>query len=134
MDPMRAFRGEDDGADLAVLISSGGVSIWKEGDPVHLTDTAYGDNADFLIDMVSGRAVEETATPTRKSLESMVTRSAADPVQRPVAGWLVGGNQGGCKGARLHARPRGSLEADENKKLIFNVQSQYYLILCIVKP
>ena len=49
LDPLRAFKGEEDTAVLSDLISSGGVSIWKEGGPVHLTQTAYGDIAEQII-------------------------------------------------------------------------------------
>ena len=35
-----------------------------------------------------------------------MTRSVADPVQRPVAGWLLGGNQGSARGRGF---PRGQV-------------------------
>ena len=98
MDPMKAFRGDDDKVELSTLTSSAGLSIWKEGDPVHLTETAYGDVADHLLSMITGRAVEAEPMLQRRRLESIVTRSAVDPAQRPVAGWLLGGNQGGQRG------------------------------------
>ena len=84
---MRVFKGEDESAELSGLISSGGLSIWKEGDPAHLTDTAYGGIADFLLGMIRGKAEEAVSAATRKRLDSVVTRSLSDPVQRPVAGW-----------------------------------------------
>ena len=34
----------------------------------------------------------------RRRLESVVTRSAADPAHTPLPGWLVGGNQGAQRG------------------------------------
>ena len=43
LDPICVFRGEDDTTELTALLSSAGLSIWKEGDPVHLTETYYGD-------------------------------------------------------------------------------------------
>ena len=61
---------------LGDLISSGGLSIWKEGDPVHLTQTAYGDIAEQIINTAAGRGGEDAAAPSRKRLESVVTRSA----------------------------------------------------------
>ena len=69
---------------------------------MHLTDTAYGDIADFLIGVIRGKAVEEDSAATSKRLDSVVTRSLSDPFQRPVAGWLLGSNQG-------RARRRGFL-------------------------
>ena len=76
LDPLRAFKGEEDTAVLSDLISSGGVSIWKEGDPVHLTQTAYGDIAEQIINTAAGKGGEDTAAPARKRLESIITRSA----------------------------------------------------------
>ena len=76
LDPLRAFKGEADTAVLGDLISSGGVSIWKEGDPVHLTQTAYGDIAEQIVNTAAGRGGEDAAAPSRKRLESVVTRSA----------------------------------------------------------
>ena len=82
LDPMQAFRGEDENAALSNLISSGGLSIWKEGDPVHLTDTAYGDIVEFLMGIIRGKALKDDSGPgaTRKRLDSVVTRSLSDPV------------------------------------------------------
>ena len=98
LDPLRAFKGEADNAALGDLISSGGVSIWKEGDTVHLTQTAYGDIAEQIVNTAAGRGSEDAGAPARKRLESVVTRSAIVQPQRPVAGWLLGGNQGGARG------------------------------------
>ena len=89
---------------LTDLINSGGVSIWKKGDLIHLTETAYGDIAELLVDTITGKSEAKTGTPARKRLESVVTRSATDPLQRPIPGWLVGGNQGGARG---RGYPRG---------------------------
>ena len=85
--------------ELPSLHSSGGVTIWRGDDPVHLTDTAYGDIADHLVNMVKGSGGgDPEEVPQRRRLESIVTRSGSDPAQKPVPGWLLGGNQGGAKG------------------------------------
>ena len=58
---------------------------------MHLTDTAYGDIADFLLGLIRVKVEEASAScekATGKRLESVVTRSVADPVQRPVVGRL----------------------------------------------
>ena len=96
--PLKAFKGDADTAVLGDLISSGGVSIWKEGDPVHLTQTAYGDIVEQIVNTAAGRGSEDAVAPARKRLESVITRSAIVQPQRPVAGWLLGGNQGGARG------------------------------------
>ena len=65
---------------------------------MHLIDTAYGDIADFLLGLIRGKVEKVVSAATRKCLESVVSRSLAYPVQCPVAGWLLGGNQGSARG------------------------------------
>ena len=97
-DPMTTFASEEDVVELTNLVSSGGVSIWKEEDPVHLTETAYSDIAEHLVSIIKGGDGKDSLELLRKRLESVVTRSAADPAENPLPGWLVGGNQGGQRG------------------------------------
>ena len=63
-----------------------------------MTQTAYGDIAEQIVNTAAGKGGENTATSSRKRLESIVTRSATVQPQRPVTGWLLGGNQGGARG------------------------------------
>ena len=98
LDLMAIFHSKEDDGDLSSLASSGGVSIWKEGDPVHLTQTAYEDIAEHLVDLIGGREKADSVETPRKRLESVVTRSAAVPAPTLLPGWLVGGNQGGQRG------------------------------------
>ena len=44
--------------DMASLSSSAGMSIWQEEDPVHLTNTAYGDIAASLNKVVTASATD----------------------------------------------------------------------------
>ena len=97
-DPMTTFASEEELGKLPSLVSSGGVSIWKEGDPVHLTKMAYSDIAEHLVSTIKEGDGSASAEPPRKRLESVVTRLAADAAQNPLPGWLVGGNQGGQRG------------------------------------
>ena len=53
-DPLSAFTAEYNSQELLSLNSSGGVTIWREDDPVHLTDTAYVDITDHLVNVVKG--------------------------------------------------------------------------------
>ena len=79
------------------------MSIWKEGDPVHLTETAYRDIAEHLVSTIKAGDSSASVELPRRRLESVITRSAADPAHAPLPGWLVGGNQGaqcGCGQAR----------------------------------
>ena len=105
-DTMSTFASEEALGELTKLVSSGGVSIWKEGDPVHLTKTAYGDIAEHLVSIIRGGDGNDSVELPRKQLESVFTRSAADPAQNPLPGWLVGGNQGG---QRSSGQARGAL-------------------------
>ena len=49
--PADSFADVD--GDMASLISSAGISIWLEDDPVHLTNAAYGDIAASLVKLVT---------------------------------------------------------------------------------
>ena len=98
-DPISAFTAEYSSQELPSLHSSGGVTIWRGDDPVHLTDTAFGDIADHLVNVVKGSGGgDQEDVPQRRRLESVVTRSGTDPAEKPVPGWLLGGNQGGARG------------------------------------
>ena len=71
---------------------------------MHLTETAYGDIAEYLLDTVSGRAVVDAAGPPRKRLESILTRSASDPLQKPMP---MAGLSAATRA--VHARGRGNM-------------------------
>ena len=107
--PLSAFTAEYSSQEFHSLNSSGGVAIWRDDDPVHLTDTAYGDIADHLVNAVKGNGGgDPEEAPQRRRLESIVTMSGSDPAQKPVPGWLLGGNQGGARGrAPSSSRGRG---------------------------
>ena len=105
LDPLRAFKGEVDNVALGDLISSGGVSIWKEGDPVHLTQTAYGDIAEQIVNTAAGRGSEDAGAPARKRLESIVTRSAIVQPQRRSQGGYWAETKEGQGGAATCAVP-----------------------------
>ena len=107
---MTTFACVEELGELSALVSSGGVAIWKEGDPVHLTETAYGDIAENLTNIIrQGDSSSSAAEVPRRRLESVVTRSAADPAHTPLPGWLVGGNQGAQRGrgGLIYNRGRG---------------------------
>ena len=98
-DPLSAFMAEYNSQELPSLHSSSGVTIWRGDDPVYLTDTAYGDIADHLVNVVKGSCGgDPEEVLQRRRLESIVTRSGSNPAQKPVPGWLLGGNQGGARG------------------------------------
>ena len=78
-DPVAAFGGSNDTADLNQLLSSSGLSIWAKGDPVHLTPTAYGDLANILINKVSSATCVGAPLEKRRRIESVVTRISTVP-------------------------------------------------------
>ena len=107
-DPLSAFMAEYNSQELPSLHSSGGVTIWRGGYLVHLTDTAYGDIADHLVNVVKGSGGgDPEEVPQRRRLESIVTWSRSDLAQKPVLGWLLGSNQGGARGCPPTGNSRG---------------------------
>ena len=124
-DPMTTFASEEELGELPSLVSSGGVSIWKEGDPVHLNETAYGDIAEHLISTIKEGDRRSSAEPPRKQLESVVTRSAADLAQNPLPGWLVGGNQGGQRGRGQARRAPGGFSYNRGRGAVRGKPAQW---------
>ena len=62
--PTDSFADAD--GDMASLISSAGMSIWQEDDPVHLTNAAYGDIAASLVKVVTTAATDPSADQLRQ--------------------------------------------------------------------
>ena len=72
---------------MANLISSAGMSIWQEDDPVHLTNAAYDDIAASLVKVVTAAATDPTADQLRcPRLESVVTRPKETTVANTTPG------------------------------------------------
>ena len=95
--PVDSFADAD--GDMVNLISSAGISIWLEDDPVHLTNTAYGDIAASLIKLVSKTAADPSADQLRRPrLESVVTRPREVTVASTTPGWILGEAQQGGRG------------------------------------
>ena len=95
--PTDSFADAD--GDMANLISSAGISIWLEDDPVHLTNTAYGDIAASLIKLVNKTAADPSADQLhRPRLESVVTRPREVTVANSTPGWILGEAQQGGRG------------------------------------
>ena len=88
-DPMTTFTSEEEPGELSNLVTSGGVSIWKEGDPVHLTETAYGDIAEHLVSTIKEGDSSASLELLRKRLESVVTGGLQTRLKTPcLDGWL----------------------------------------------
>ena len=77
--------------DMASLLSSAGLSIWQESDPVHLTNAAYGDIAASLVKVVSTAATNPSADMLRRpQLESIVTKPREATAANTTPGWILG--------------------------------------------
>ena len=72
--------------DIASLLSSAGLSIWQDSNPVHLTNAAYGDIAASLVKVVTTAATDSfTDMLRRPRLESVVTKPGRQ--QLPTRPW-----------------------------------------------
>ena len=76
------------------LLSSAGLPIWSKGDPVHLTNTAYGDVAAALVDKLNSPSSDHLPSFTRKRIESVVTRVQMPTKSAPTPGWILGDCEG----------------------------------------
>ena len=95
--PIDSFADAD--GDMASLISSAGISIWQEEDPVHLTNAAYGDIGASLVKLVTKTAADPAADQLRRPpLESVVTRPREATVANTTPGWIHGKTQQGSRG------------------------------------
>ena len=74
---------------MASLISSAGMSIWQENDPVHLTNAAYGDIAASLVKVITTAAADPSADQLRRPRLKSV---APGPGRRQVPMRLLGGS------------------------------------------
>ena len=95
--PTDSFADAD--GDMANLISSAGISIWQEGDPVHLTNAAYSDIAASLSKVVTMAAFDPTSDQLRRPrLESIVTWPREATAANTTPGWILWEVQQGCRG------------------------------------
>ena len=85
-EPLATFSKNED-TDLAELISSGSLSVWSSGDPVHLTPTAYCDLVEHLLKLVANSPIEGSQVQPRRRIERVVTRAAAPAATSPTSGW-----------------------------------------------
>ena len=85
--------------DMAGILSSAGMSIWHENDPVHLTNAAYGDIAASLVKLVTTATADPSTDQLRRPrLESVVTKPREATAANPTPGWILGEAQQGGRG------------------------------------
>ena len=89
-DQLLAFSGGNEDVALGNLISSAGMAIWSSSDPVHLTNTAYGDVAAALVAKLNNAGGNKAVSTTRKRIESVVTRVQTPIKSVPTPGWILG--------------------------------------------
>ena len=84
---------------MASLLSSAGLSIWQDSDPVHLTNAAYGDIAASLVKVVTTAATDSSTDMLRRPrLESVVTNPREATAANTTAEWILGEAQQGGRG------------------------------------
>ena len=87
---MATFTGEED-VVFDELLSSGGMPIWAKGDPVHLTQTAYG----YVAAALMGKSPALEGPPGRQQQENGLRASSpgcwhpARPNQLPDGSWAI---------------------------------------------
>ena len=74
------------------------MAIWSSGDPVHLTNTAYGDVAAALVGKLNNAGGDKAVSTTRKRIESVVTRVQTPIKSAPTPGWILGDSAGPQRG------------------------------------
>ena len=98
---------------MASLLSSAGLPIWQESDPVHLTNAAYGDIAASLVKVVCTAATDPSADMLRRPrLESVVTKPREATAANTTPGWILGEAQ---QGGRGRGAPEGALAASADR-------------------
>ena len=94
---------------MACLLSSAGMPIWQESDPVHLTNAAYGDIAASLVKVVSTAATDPSVDMLRRPrLESVVTKPREATAANMTPGWILREAQQGGRGRGATGRGFGS--------------------------
>ena len=117
--PMDSFADAD--GDMASLISSAGMSIWQENDPVHLTNAAYGDIAASLVKVVTTAAADPSADQLRRPrLESVVTKPREATAANATPGWILGEAQQGGRGRGVLGRGFGSQRGPRGRHALFH--------------
>ena len=76
--------------DLADLQSSAGLSIWREDDPVHLTEAAYGDIAAVISAQAETTSRQPQAGLARKRLASVVPAPVVTRQVVQESDWISG--------------------------------------------
>ena len=97
-DQLSTFSGDDKDVVFEELLSSSGLPIWAKGDPVHLTATANGDVAAALVGKLNSPSDDQAASPSRKRIESVVTRVQTPTKSAPTPGWILGDCAGPQRG------------------------------------
>ena len=114
------FSFADADGDMASLISSAGMSIWQENDPVHLTNAAYGDIAASLVKVITTAATDPSVDQVRRPrLESVVTRPREATAANTTPGWILGEVQQGEQGRGVFGRGFGSQRGPRGRQAAY---------------
>ena len=116
--PMDSFADAEE--DMAGILSSAGMSIWHENDPVHLTNAAYGDIAASLVKLVTTATADPSTDQLRRPrLESVVTKPREATAANPTPGWILGEAQQGGRGRGAPGRGFGGQRGPRGRQAPF---------------
>ena len=102
---------------MASLLSSAGLLIWQESDPVHLTNAAYGNIAASLVKVVCTAATDPSADMLRQPrLKSVVTKPREATAANTTPGWILGEAQQGGRGRGAPGRGFGSQHGSRGRQ------------------
>ena len=103
---------------MASLLSSAGLPIWQESDPVHLTNAAYGDIAASLVKVVCTAAATNPSADMlrRPRLKSVVTKPREATAANTTPGWILGEAQQGGRGRGAPGRGFGGQRGSRGRQ------------------
>ena len=102
---------------MASLLSSAGLSIWQDSNPVHLTNAAYGDIAASLVKVVTTAATDSSTGMLRRArLESVVTKPREATAANTTPGWILGEAQQGGRGRGAPGRGFGGQRGSRGRQ------------------
>ena len=102
---------------MASVLSSAGLSILQDSDPVHLTNAAYSDIAASLVKVVTTAATDSSTDMLRRPrLESVVTKPREATAANTTPGWILGEAQQGGRGRGAPGRGFGGQRGSRGRQ------------------
>ena len=103
--------------DMSSLLSSAGLSIWQDSDPVHLANAAYSDIAASLVKVVTTAATDSSTDMLRRPrLEAVVTKPREATAANTTPGWILGEARQGGRGRGAPGRGFGGQRGSRGRQ------------------